>query len=100
MINIYFLSCNSLDSSYRTFRYNIVYLVQSLVFYGLFSVWKSLVITFISVCPLCGKNRTTSPSSQSLLSNAFELREEDLFDLFSEQLPDSMYLVAKIEGDV
>ncbi len=47
-----------------------------------------------------GQNKTTSPSSQSLLSNAFELREEDLFALFSEQLPDSMYLLDLDDQDV
>ena len=46
------------------------------------------------------QNKTTSPSSQSLLSNAFELREEDLFGLFSEQLPDSMYLLDLDDQDV
>ena len=46
------------------------------------------------------QNNTTSPSSQSLLSNTFELREEDLFGLFSEQLPDSMYLLDLDDQDV
>ena len=46
------------------------------------------------------QNKTTSPSSQSLLSNTFELREEDLFGLFSEQLPDSMYLLDLDDQDV
>lgn len=46
------------------------------------------------------QNKTTSSSSQSLLSNTFELREEDLFGLFSEQLPDSMYLLDLDDQDV
>lgn len=41
------------------------------------------------------RQEKSSPSSSNhpLLSNTFELREEALFRLFSEQLPDAMYLL-------
>ena len=46
------------------------------------------------------QNNLPSPSSHTLLSNTFELREEALFRLFSEQMSDSMYLLDLDDPDV